>query len=420
MDERLKEMIDHTAEKLGLEDYYFKRHHIFREKNHFNETTYLLCMEWFPNENSQTDNDLNPPGTALVDIDFHTQAVKRIVFVNDTSYANDDIFPAPDKESVIDWIESMTGLDYGKQFKLAEEQDGALRFHASIDNIPVSPSGTIKIEFNDANQLILFSIDGVFPTEDRVLWEPFSLTPETVASVAKDQFTRADIPLQEEEKWLTIYGLEEVYVTNNGMHTIPFEGLDQGSKVEINQVMEWDETVYETFSSEEIDVVLEVTLEQALANESHPETFPITEPEQERCIKETRYFLQREFPNDTGKWMLKGLHRENNFIFAILMPTETESTLIPRKIKLVIDGENDKAISYRDNNVLLDMFTDFQAPDKQIISQEMAYQQISKHIEVTPVYVYDPVKEVYILCGKVDCDYAVNAASGELVSLDEL
>lgn len=420
MNERLKEMIDHTAEKFGLDNYYFKRHHIFREKNHFNETTYLLCMEWFPNESNQTDEDLNPPGTAVIDIDIHTQVVKRIVFVNDTSYANEDIFPAADKESSIDWIESMTGLDFGKQFKLDAEQDGDLRFHASIDNIPVSPSGTIRINFNDADQLTLFSIDGVFPTEDQVLWEPFSLTPETVAPITKEQFTRADIPVQEEEKWLTIYGLEEVYVTNDGTNTIPFEVFDQHSKVEINQVMEWDEPIHETFSGEDIDVVLEVSLEHALANEPHPETFPITASEQELCIKETRYFLQREFPNDSGKWTLKGLHRENNFIFAIIMPTETDNTLITRKIKLVIDARNDKAVNYIDNNILLDMFADFQAPDKQIISQEMAYQKISKHIEVTPVYVYDPVKAVYTLCGKIDCDYAVNAASGELVSLDEL
>lgn len=79
MHEKLQAIVDHTAEKFGLNDYYLKRHHIYREMNNLNETSYQLSMEWFPVNAEETDEDYNPAGTAVIDVDIHTRKLKRII-----------------------------------------------------------------------------------------------------------------------------------------------------------------------------------------------------------------------------------------------------------------------------------------------------------------------------------------------------
>ena len=40
--------------------------------------------------------------------------------------------------------------------------------------------------------------------------------------------------------------------------------------------------------------------------------------------------------------------------------------------------------------------------------------------ELKPYYVYDFEHKQYVLCGKIDCQYGVNAGNGEVISLDDL
>ena len=76
--------------------------------------------------------------------------------------------------------------------------------------------------------------------------------------------------------------------------------------------------------------------------------------------------------------------------------------------------------SHLDNEFLITMYQDFQKPEKTSISKEEAYEKIRTQIELTPVYVYDFDQKKYILCGKIDCQYGVHAASGDVISLDDL
>lgn len=48
MDVRIQELIDFTKTKFGLDNYYLQRHQFYRSVNIFNETDYILSMEWFP------------------------------------------------------------------------------------------------------------------------------------------------------------------------------------------------------------------------------------------------------------------------------------------------------------------------------------------------------------------------------------
>ncbi|MEW9107101.1 MAG: hypothetical protein AB2769_16845, partial [Paenibacillus sp.] len=67
-------------------------------------------------------------------------------------------------------------------------------------------------------------------------------------------------------------------------------------------------------------------------------------------------------------------------------------------------------------------FDEFQGAGKVLISRDEAYEMLKEKslIELTPVYVYHPEQKKYILCGKLDCAYAVNAANGEIMELNSI
>src|SRR5699024_12464313 len=118
--------------------------------------------------------------------------------------------------NVIDCVAVITQLVIGKQFIIHMSRYNAFRVSSAVYHIPVAPPGTIQVEFNNSDELTLFSIDGFFPVENKVAWEPFSLLPENLEHLFKQQLKLIDIPLEEEERWLPIYGIDEIYVRNQG------------------------------------------------------------------------------------------------------------------------------------------------------------------------------------------------------------
>lgn len=69
---------------------------------------------------------------------------------------------------------------------------------------------------------------------------------------------------------------------------------------------------------------------------------------------------------------------------------------------------------------MLKPLDDFQRPDKVTISKEEAFEKLRDLFELKPYYVYDFKQKQYVLCGKLDCKYGVNAANGEVIALDDL
>lgn len=413
--------MDNIQEKFGLGNYFLKRHHVFLETNGMGKTSYILNMEWYPNDLSQADEDYNPPGVASIDADIHTGYVKRIIFVQDTTYADQAVYPGAEKENSIEWVEELTGLEFGRQFRLVHDEGKKLGFQAAVDNIPVYPAGMIQVQFNEENQFTLFSIDGYFPDEDQISWEPFSLLPETTDSIAKEQCKLLEIPAEDQKKWLSVYGATTVFVSNDGKRTIPFETVESHpSTVRLNKVMEWNEPIDKPFSPVEIDMSIEVSEEQALSNKPGTELTPPTDVELKELELEIINFLRREFPEESGKWELREIRPENNYTFAALKPVHQDNRIIDRKITLILDKETGKSLNFIDNSMLLDMFSDFEKAESPAISQDDAFEKLRRHIEVTPVYVYNRDQGKYKLCGKIDCEYGVDAVTGDVISLDEL
>ncbi|WP_164667451.1 hypothetical protein [Virgibacillus doumboii] len=419
MNQRLQELIDYTQEQFGLSDYDLRRHHFFRELNNFDETAYVLSMEWFPKNAEGSDEDLNPPGTAVIDMNFHTKAVQRTIFVGDDSFANRSLYPSTDKESTIEWIEELTGLTFGRQFLIDAEEDNRLRFRAAVDNIPVWPGGTIEVKFNDDGALTLFSIDGNFPNEEQIQWEPFGLTPDKFEPLAKEQCRLIKVPDEEREKWLLIYGFEEIFITNDGGGTFPF-GDELPSYVNYNKIMEWEEPVQGAFERQDFDFSPEVTLDDVLANKAHPDTIPLTESELSSCLSQVLYFMRMEYPDDSGKRKLSGFYLKDGYIIAEIRRVEELNPGMDLKIKLIIDRESCTVVNYFDQDVLLGAYEHIEEAGEPVVSQEEAFEKLRGYLEIEPVYVFDREKESYIMCGKLDCGYGVNAVTGEVLLLSNL
>lgn len=421
MEEQVEAFVHNVQERFGLEHYALQRHHYFYEING-GQTSYLLSMEWFPNDHGEVDEDFNPDGTASIDVDIHTGQVKRIIFVQETSLAVGGDYPQEmDTESVIEWVETLTGLTFGKQFQLLSETDRKFNFQAVVDNIPVYPSGTINVAFNEDNKLCVFSVDGVFPKEEEVEWEPFSLTPEKADHIAKKQCELVEIPFEQDEKWLPVYTIEEVFLANDGVTTIPFEAdAPDRLLIRANEVMEWDHPLDQPFNGEEIDFSPEISEETALANEDHPDTFPLTSAEQTACTKAVLDFLRRVYPNASGEWVLKKLYPQNGYIHATLSPVKQDPRIFHRKLQIVLNREACNVVNYVDNTALLDMFNHFQKAESAVLTQEEAYRKLQEYVTIMPRYVYNEAQASYILCGKIDCDYGIHAVTEELMPLDDL
>lgn len=423
MDRRITELVNLTKTKFGLDNYFLQSHSLRRNVNIFNETIFTLSMEWFPNHVIvPEDDDSNPEGTAVIDVDVTTRKYESVIFVMDKTYANNGVtFAGLDRNDMIKWIERETGLTYGKQFQLYKEEEGRLLFNECIDGIAVSPSGSIEIKLDNEGRLTFFSVLGQFSTKELVKDEKYTLTFESVEHLAKEQLKLIEFPSFEQEKLFPIYAVEEVYVTNENTSLISFEFIeDVRSYQKIGETIHWDEPVDKPFDRKEVHWLEEATVEQAFTLEPSPDSFPITKVEKEKCLLTVRELLRQDYPKDTGKWILKTLHRENGYINAILRMSNQTNRVFKRKLVIIIDPKSFQAVNYVDNKPMLEMFDHFSPPEEVTITREEAYEKIKDKFEINPYYVYDFDCEQYVLCGKIDCEYGVNGSNGEIVALGDL
>ncbi|MEH7524140.1 hypothetical protein V7149_12790, partial [Bacillus sp. JJ1503] len=275
--------------------------------------------------------------------------------------------------------------------------------------------------YNQEGKLTSFSVHGQFPSEEIVKEETFKLSLGKVEHLGKEQLKLIEFPSYEKEKIFSVYMVEEIYVTNDGTSTIPFEIIaDVRSFLKIGKTISWNKPINEPFIRKEISWIEDVTVDQAFSCEPSPFSFPITKVEQEKCEMAVEELLRREYPKDTGKWMLKTLHRDKGYIHAILRANHQDNLVFQRKLMIMIDARSLQAANYMDNKPMLESYDQFQAPDKVTITKDEAFEKIKELFELKPYYVYDFKQKQYVLCGKIDCHHGVNAGSGEVISLDDL
>lgn len=422
MDKRIEELIDYTKTTLGLDSYYLQTYTLHRRRNIFNKTVYILCMEWIPGHiTKRVDEDLNPDGTAVIEIDVNSRRFASVIFVGEKSYANKITLQCLNTDGVIQWIEKETSLSYGIRFQLEKKENREYHFQACMDRIAVLPFGSIEVKFDHNGKLLLFAIYGPFPAKEIIEKETYVLTLKDVEQLSRKQLKLIEYPSDEEKRFIPVYCIEEIYIPNNQTLTIPFEfNVDGRLYIQINKKLCWETPINKPFERTEMKILEDISVEQAFSCEPHPDTFPITTCEQEKCITAVEDFLRQVYPNDTGKWILKTFHRESGYIQAILKPHHQDDRLFQRNITVMIDANNYTVINYLDNQFFLDMFHDFTATKKITINRDEAYEKIRPFIGLKPIYVYDMKQKKYMLCGKIDCQFGVHATNGEVISLNDL
>ncbi|MBG9794124.1 hypothetical protein ABD76_17080 [Paenibacillus dendritiformis] len=423
MDKRIKEWIDAAQQKFGLDHYYLHSHQLYREVTLLNETDYFLSMEWFPSHITEWEEDNNPEGTAVVTVNLHTGQYKSVIFVGGKSFAAGTPFQRAGRNEIIRWIAAEAGIVYGRQFRLDKEQDGEYHFIECVDGVPLSPGGRAELRFDAEGKLTFYSVYGTFPDRSLLQEADYTLTLEAAEPLAKKQLKLVELPLLEEQRIIPVYGLEEIFIANDGLTAIPLELIrGAGKSVNIDKLMTWEQPAAEAGLLERMELSLHetVTLEQAEAREPHPDSFPIAEAEQAKCIGAAEAALRQIYPQDSGQWVLKSLQRDRGYIQAVLRPSTSSNRVFQRKLLLFIDPRQYTVINYMDNAPLLSMFDDFQREEKVAVSHEEAYDKLKGRLELTPVYVYDAERKKYLLCGKLDCRYGVIGASGDVVELNSL
>lgn len=423
MNANIQQLIDQTKAKFGLDLYDLKRHSFYRYVNMFNETIYTLNMEWFPSHEPE-DDDVNPDGTAVIEVNLNTGQIESVIFVMDKTYAQHGVtFKRPYPAHVIQWIEQETGLIYGEHFYMHQKEKGELSFEEAIDGVKVTPSGRIEVKWDEHGQLMYFTHHGPFLAKTLLKAEKYALSLDKLENLAEQQVQLFQWPSFEHNRIRSIYALEEIYVKNDGTGTIPFEiGREETHCIHVNKVIEWNEPLNNTFEKKEIDIHENISAEQAFSLEPSPDSFPISKEEQAECIKAVRTFLAQKYPKDTGKWILKTLHRDHGYIHAILKTNGQEGSGFMDKIKVFIDASSFEAVHYIDKKEMFQVcgiLSPSQAASEISVTQKEAFEKLRECLEITPIYVYDEAQKQYVLCGKLDCHDGVDAESGEVFSLKE-
>lgn len=419
MDERIKQLVDMTAEKFSLDNYYLAEHNINRDVELFQETIYTLSMEWLPEGEKSEEEGLNPPGSAIIELDIHNERYLSVIFVMEKTLVEQGIAFNNDQVSeAIAWVEAETGLVCGRDVEVERQDEHSVTLQANVDGIRLSPAPTIRVKWDEAGRLTLYSF--ILPTamEQKLAKEAYTLNIADIKPIVEERLQLTHLPSFAEEKLNAVYGIEEVYVSNKDLEVKEINLLERPF-VTVNERMEY-EAEEVNFVEQELDLLPEVTVEAAFSKEPSPELEPITEAEKDACRLAVKRTLQAAFPNDSSKWLLKSLHREEHYIHATLTEYEQGVEAFKRKLAIFIDGETLEAVNYLDNGMMLEMLSSFTQANAVTVMKEEAYEKLEGFFELTPVYVYDFAVEGYVLCGKLDCNYAVDASSGEVVSLDDL
>src|SRR5699024_522510 len=181
-------------------------------------------------------------------------------------------------------------------------------FQGCIDSIPVSPASSIEVKIDQEGKLLRFLVLGDFPSPQDAHLESYTLSLDDIEEIQRQQLTLHDYPLFEKEKMISIYALEEIYITNNQLTTIPFSPItDTKPLIEINELLDWEKPIEEAFAGKSLQIEEDVSIEQALAKEASPDVAPITEEEQALIKEAVTKFLRQEYPSDSGKWNLHTL-----------------------------------------------------------------------------------------------------------------
>ncbi|WP_342505497.1 hypothetical protein [Sporosarcina sp. FSL K6-2383] len=420
MDERLQRIADDAHVKFGLDAYKLERHSISKLRNTKGEAYYVFNMEWFPKElNEPVEEDMNPEGTACIEYNIQEQRFDSVIFTQRQSFSTIAPFVEKTPGEVAVWLEKQTGLKFGVDFKLTQASDDEFHFEMDIEGVRMSPGFLMNVKFDEMGKLTSYSRYGTVPRKEDIEKSAFTLTLEEIEQLVKKQLQLVNFPSELENRFVSAYAMEEIFVTVVGQRVIPFFEHER-TIIKVNEVLEWDHPLKQTFKREELILVSESTAEEAFGHVGVGDKLLLTDEQIERSKEVVRDVLRSEYPQESGKWQLAELRRQEHFIEAHCRFMTENSTVFNRKVVVFIQPDNMSVLNFVDNGAMMEIFDTFAPAEQAVVTHDEAFEKMISYISLDPTYVYDELTGKYILCGLLDAAEAVDGVTGEVISLSDL
>jgi hypothetical protein len=420
MDDRLKKIIDQTSLKFGLEEYHLETWHFLKRVSEKGSRIYSINMEWLPRQAMDlTEEDTSPEGSVTIEYLLGEARYESIIFVQGKSYSTISLFENKTVEEVASWVEQETGLTLGEDIRLSEIQENGYQFQSAIDGICLSPDTMIEVKFDDEGKLLYFVSYGEGFNKEDITKSAFSLTLEEIEPIVKQQLQLVKLPSEENQKFVSVYAIDEVYVSVADKKIIPYF-VHERSEVKVEETVVWDKPSSYELNREEIFLHSEVSVEEAFGELSDNIPMRITKDDIEQSLLLAKDVLSAVFPTDSGKWKVEAIGREERFIQVKCGLVEMDFIGFKRKFIVFIEPTTFKLLNYMDNVELFSVFNSFTPAEKEMVSHAEAYEKMIPYITLDPTYVYDPELQKYVLCGFLDAVEAVDAVTGEIISLRDL
>ncbi len=420
VDQRIQQILDETVIKFGLEQYRLETWDVRQLFNDLGKQSYVLMAQWFPNDLSKNiEDDVSPDGTVSITYMIQEQRYERVIFVNGKSYSSQMLFTHKTVEEVAAWVENETGLTFGSGFRLNEAQENGYRFIIDVDGIPLSPNYTIEVKFDDFGHLTLFSNEGEVPDTTKVEKNAFTLHLEEIEQLVKQQLQLVHFPSESKKQFRSVYAIEEVFIAVESKKILPYY-MHERAELQVSQVLSWESPATTVLVKKDFLYNSEVILDEAFKMDTVMTVTELTEEAIENSLLLTKEVIRTVFPNDSGRWEIETIRRENDYIQVKCSLIDQIPTILARKFIVFVEPETYTLLDYIDNNEMFSVFESFTPAKAACITHEEAFEKLFSYISLDPTYVYDPKMNNYILCGLLDAAEGIDAVTGEIVALQDL
>lgn len=393
----------------GLEHFDLKNTSIKRTASVIKTTEYILEMEWFP-PGAEMEDESNPPGTIYAEVNLtYGFLTSFIVVMSEDFRENPPLLPSAGLEDVVSWIELNTGLkvdiDFRLQRKDKEGEHTEYFFSSILNGRKVSPAGLIEVKVNERGCIVFYSLSGFFygfyPEIEIVQEKP---------SLNFDKFKERQVVLfgvAEEDGYQLLYGVDEAFIDAVPESHVLYwseEGIDEEIRISDKIVG----TVWEQFYESQ-----KISEEEMSLNIPHPDCLPISKDEKNELIKVISNYLRAHRPNESGKWQVENIERQNGLLHADVVPVNYVDRILD-KFKFLYDATQHVLLQVMDKREILSEIIEMPVIDVKVTKEE-ALKLLEKDIFFEPYYMYDFDKKVLIPTQRIDCHEFVNAVTGEKV-----